>query len=190
VIVILLDFEEYAQYKRIPYSPEHVRKKFYEIQTKFNPYEGDRFLWISVNPEKKKFDWFHANNASNAFDFLIRRALWKNKGKYRRPYVPAIERKEGRFHFHGLIHLVDMRHGIQMDQVGDIAEDILLGLHEIGKVNHNSIDIDMISFSGTTRDYGIKLHYMVKSANRFHDPLKFKVYSKKEQEFYYDKYNA
>jgi hypothetical protein len=188
----MLKYDQYAQYNRRPYSCNHVEKSFYKIQARFKPSEGDKFLFISVNPENNQFDWFKANNASNAFDFKIRRLLWKRKGKHIRPYVGAIEKNEEgeRYHFHGLLHLSGLKTEYSDREVLEEARQVILKLHEVGKCNRNSVRVDLISYSETTRDYGRALHYMVKSACDLHDPLLSKVYNRKEQEVYGSKVSA
>lgn len=182
----LLKFTDYAQYNRIKYSPEHVEKNFYKIQSMIIPSEGDRILFVTVNPENTKFDWYAANNSSNAFDFIIRKILWRRKGKYIRPYVGAIEKDDAsnRYHFHGLVHLCDLKTEYSDDEIQELAEDVIFNLSEINSYDQKGVDIQLFSFSETTRDYGQVLHYMVKSSSEFHDPLKFKVYSRNEQESY------
>ena len=185
----MLNFEDYMYTKDNrpkDYSPKHVEKRFYEIQTRFNPSEGDKFLFVTVNPDKRKhwFDWGIANNACNAFDFKMRRVLWKRKGRYIRPYVGCLETNEtgDRYHFHGLLHVSHVKQPISEHEIPDIAEKLFFDLQELRNVEHKGIDIEMFSFSETTRDYGQVLHYMVKSANETFNPLELKVYTQKGQE--------
>ena len=129
----LLNFEDYMYTKDNrpkDYSPKHVEKRFYEIQTRFNPSEGDKFLFVTVNPDERKhwFDWSTANNACNAFDFKMRRVLWKRKGRYIRPYVGCLETNEtgDRYHFHGLLHISHVKQSISDHEIPDIARNYSL----------------------------------------------------------------
>ena len=147
----MLNFEDYMYTKDNrpkDYSPKHVEKRFYEIQTRFNPSEGDKFLFVTVNPDKRKhwFDWGIANNACNAFDFKMRRVLWKRKGRYIRPYVGCLETNETgyRYHFHGLLHVSHVKQLISEHEIPDIAEKLFFDLQELRNVEHKGVDIEML----------------------------------------------
>lgn len=180
----MLIFEDYAQFHRSPYSPLHVERKFYEIQKRLSPCEGDQILFVSVKTMSNLSDWYSVNNACNAFDFKIRKKLWKRKGRYIRPCISSIEHDKHnmRYHFHSLIHLHDL--DLTTEDCIMITGEIASQIREVNQSDPTSIRVDSFEFSSAKTDYGVALHYMVKSANAFHDPLKTKVYSSKEQERY------
>jgi hypothetical protein len=189
-------FQPYQQDLRVKggYVRTSVRKRFYEALEMIGgvPEHGERFMFLSVHVRDGN-DWCCANNAMNAFEYKFNEKLRGNYGKkHMMPFVPCLEVvPEGRYkddwHFHTLIKITDILQARFEDhELMDIAREILSKFREINTRKQSWYNADVFYFdenmvNSREDEFGVKLHYCVKSSNHTHNPLCREIYNKQQR---------
>ena len=190
-----LDFSSYQQYLKVKdaYDVISVHKRFYEASEMIGgiPEDGTRFIFLSVLVRNGD-DWSCANNAMNIFEYKFNEKLRGNYGKkHMLPFVPSLEvvpegKYENEWHFHALMKITNLHSKFEDHELINAAREILSRLREIntnkkGWYDASTFYFDKNMVNSREDEFGVKLHYCVKSSNHTHNPLCRKIYNKQQR---------
>jgi len=195
----IIDFQKYVKHLRYygnniyQYHHKEVEKRFNEaLKILGEPKGNDTAVFITLRL-KSKSDWITANNASNRLEWKLCKYFWRTKGKYMlkngtAPYVSSIEHNLFRMkdHIHAVIRLKDQKQYYSEEQIKEKITEIALDMNEVNKDNPDNVRIRIFPYCDINeeqaKEVGNTLEYICKTSSKHYNPLKRKIFNKKQRE--------